>query len=391
MTASEENGIWTGGCLSIFPSKDKVFLTPSFRIHPPALMPEDLHGFLVSHKGKFSAPSQPTTTTSRRTSGQPAASSVVSSAPRLAPSDSEIGRLLAGLSPTRADDRTTWINLGFALHNISSTLLPEWIAFSRMSTKFTEGECDRKWASMRDRPDGFSIMSIRKWFQEDATTSSDSSPATEIDMSSSSSATENRLDTLSSHISSTLTLSSNISTLLPVETSRITPDNVTLLVTLFGEQHREHLGDWCRRPTFSPHKFFLYAPLCLACLVSPTHHDPATMMSCIKVEKKRMTMVCPLHGTRAIRGAELEQIRRALSIFFPSEDTPEPSPFERLRMQIEDVSGNNLFFSYMYYYPTDKYNHMQSRKSSSRSCRKTKKMEKSSARSRTARVPTSPT
>jgi hypothetical protein len=66
----------------------------------------------------------------------------------------------------RANDYNSWIRVGFCLHNISDTLLPTWIEFSERSSKFTEGECETRWQSMRDR--GLTIYSLHAWAREDS-------------------------------------------------------------------------------------------------------------------------------------------------------------------------------------------------------------------------------
>ena len=66
---------------------------------------------------------------------------------------------------TRADNETLWMNVGWCLHNISDELLPEWTQFSRMSGKFVEGECERKWAAMT--PGTLGMGSLVCWAKED--------------------------------------------------------------------------------------------------------------------------------------------------------------------------------------------------------------------------------
>jgi hypothetical protein len=54
---------------------------------------------------------------------------------------------LAGLAPARANDRDDWLRVGFALHSVcdDDVMLQAWIAWSRQSGKFTEGECATMW------------------------------------------------------------------------------------------------------------------------------------------------------------------------------------------------------------------------------------------------------
>lgn len=49
------------------------------------------------------------------------------------------------IDPSRADSYSSWIQLGWVLKNIDCRLLDCWKDFSRLSTKYVEGECDAKW------------------------------------------------------------------------------------------------------------------------------------------------------------------------------------------------------------------------------------------------------
>lgn len=75
--------------------------------------------------------------------------------------------LVEMLSDERADaSYRSWIEVGWCLHNIHPGLLDEWIQFSKKSTKFKPGECERLWFKMRD--EGFNIGSLYRWAQEDS-------------------------------------------------------------------------------------------------------------------------------------------------------------------------------------------------------------------------------
>ena len=52
-----------------------------------------------------------------------------------------------------ADDYAQWVRVGMALHGVDPGcgMLAEWVAWSRRSVKFTEGECDAKWQSFSFR------------------------------------------------------------------------------------------------------------------------------------------------------------------------------------------------------------------------------------------------
>ena len=74
------------------------------------------------------------------------------------------------LSKERADNYQTWMEVGWALHNIDSAnyqLLQYWIEFSKNSKKFKDGECETQWAKFKPKPDGLTIASIYYWAKQD--------------------------------------------------------------------------------------------------------------------------------------------------------------------------------------------------------------------------------
>lgn len=79
-------------------------------------------------------------------------------------SDADIARkLVALLSKQRADNYQTWIEVGFCLHNTHPSLLSVWDEFSKMSTKYTEGACEKLWKSWEVRHDGLTLGSLHRW------------------------------------------------------------------------------------------------------------------------------------------------------------------------------------------------------------------------------------
>lgn len=76
-----------------------------------------------------------------------------------------IKKLVDILSPERADNYQKWIRLGWCLRNIDYRLLDTWIEFSRKSSKFQEGECEKMWNYMKD--DGLNVGSLHLWAKED--------------------------------------------------------------------------------------------------------------------------------------------------------------------------------------------------------------------------------
>lgn len=69
------------------------------------------------------------------------------------------------LDPNRANSYQEWIRIGWCLRNIDHRLLESWIEFSKQSSKFMEGECERLWAYMRD--DGLGLGTLYMWAKHD--------------------------------------------------------------------------------------------------------------------------------------------------------------------------------------------------------------------------------
>lgn len=57
--------------------------------------------------------------------------------------------MLEALQQVPADDRDMWIKVGFALHSAGDEYLEHWVAWSRTSSKFVDGECEKLWSSFR--------------------------------------------------------------------------------------------------------------------------------------------------------------------------------------------------------------------------------------------------
>ena len=69
------------------------------------------------------------------------------------------------LDTKRADNYQDWIRVGWCLRNIDYRLLDSWDEFSKKSTKYTEGECEKLWAYMRD--DGLGVGTLYMWAKQD--------------------------------------------------------------------------------------------------------------------------------------------------------------------------------------------------------------------------------
>ena len=64
--------------------------------------------------------------------------------------DLEECKILVSLfSENRADEYNSWYQVGKCLHNIDYRLLDVWIEFSKKSTNFKEGECEKLWKKMK--------------------------------------------------------------------------------------------------------------------------------------------------------------------------------------------------------------------------------------------------
>ena len=66
--------------------------------------------------------------------------------------DSDIERArsyLKAVNPIEADDYDVWVNIGMALHSVSDNLLFDWNSWSAQSSKYEQGDCDRKWQSFK--------------------------------------------------------------------------------------------------------------------------------------------------------------------------------------------------------------------------------------------------
>ena len=80
----------------------------------------------------------------------------------------QIGEIVAILSADRAESYNTWMEVGWALHNIDPgaiELLDMWIQFSRRSPKFEEGTCEREWEKMKN--EGLGVASLYYWAKID--------------------------------------------------------------------------------------------------------------------------------------------------------------------------------------------------------------------------------
>ncbi len=77
-----------------------------------------------------------------------------------------VEQLLKLIHKTRADDYHEWMVIGWALHNIDSKHnLDLWKVFSKSSTKYKEGECEKLWLKMKD--DGYGMGTLHMYAKMD--------------------------------------------------------------------------------------------------------------------------------------------------------------------------------------------------------------------------------
>jgi P4 family phage/plasmid primase-like protien len=83
---------------------------------------------------------------------------------------SMVKKLLKLISKKRAGPYNEWITVGWALYNVSPTLLPEFIQFSKQDNKkYQAGCCEKVWdeCSKRMSEGGYTIASLYMWAKED--------------------------------------------------------------------------------------------------------------------------------------------------------------------------------------------------------------------------------
>ena len=73
--------------------------------------------------------------------------------------------VLECLSQRRADNYEDWIKCGWALRNIDYRLLETWVEFSKMSSKYLDGQCQQLWDTMRT--DTLGMGTLRWWARQD--------------------------------------------------------------------------------------------------------------------------------------------------------------------------------------------------------------------------------
>lgn len=140
----------TGGVISIPPSPNKVWVRKLGEA-PVLPLPDSWVDFYL----KYSTQSQSTSNNS--------SNSIQTTHDR-----SQVIALVEMLDKKRADTYDEWMQLGWCLHNIDTSLFDIWDEFSRQSCKYESGECARLWLSMRDT--GLQFGSLCMWAKHDSPT-----------------------------------------------------------------------------------------------------------------------------------------------------------------------------------------------------------------------------
>jgi P4 family phage/plasmid primase-like protien len=81
----------------------------------------------------------------------------------------EAQQLIGMMNSSRADDRSTWLRVGFCLWQISEgddDGFSQWLEFSEQSDKFDESECLSLWQKMR--PNNFTIGTLKYYAKQDS-------------------------------------------------------------------------------------------------------------------------------------------------------------------------------------------------------------------------------
>jgi len=78
-----------------------------------------------------------------------------------------IRNLISCLSRKRCNDYQEWIRVGWALQNIWHGLLPDFILFSKKSSKFENGGCEKVWSYAKEKGYGYAYPSLVKWAKAD--------------------------------------------------------------------------------------------------------------------------------------------------------------------------------------------------------------------------------
>lgn len=80
--------------------------------------------------------------------------------------DNDIKQVLNGLAMTRVDNYSDWVTTGMALKN-SGYDLTLWDEWSKLSSKYRPGICDKKWKSFIKKNNGVTTATLYQWLKQD--------------------------------------------------------------------------------------------------------------------------------------------------------------------------------------------------------------------------------
>lgn len=103
---------------------------------------------------------QPVLTDESEPSFLPASESLSVDDPILKDAIKEAREHLSWLGGLHSNDRDSWLKIGMALHFIHDSLLADWIKFSKTSSKYQAGECEKIWSTF-DRSRGVSDGTLK--------------------------------------------------------------------------------------------------------------------------------------------------------------------------------------------------------------------------------------
>lgn len=160
----------TGGVISIFPSQNKKWIAP-FQTTNISTIPDDLVQYIVNHHKDYKNGEKTEKTKEKVQKLQVLSinsNEHIKKGPIKYDMD-EVQNLVQLLNEQRSHYYTTWINVGWCLYNIDKDkLLPHWIEFSKMSSKFVnDTECTQLWEHMCGAKQKFTIASLHFWARQD--------------------------------------------------------------------------------------------------------------------------------------------------------------------------------------------------------------------------------
>lgn len=140
----------TRTAIAIPPSRNKQWVRQLGFDGDPLPMPSEFLDFFKTHVVEASRPT---------TNGPPSNNTGDHDS-------SEVAELVNLLDAHRADTYEDWMRVGWCLHNIDPLHnLGLWVQFSKRSSKYKSGECERLWDTMAN--EGLGVGSLHMWAKQD--------------------------------------------------------------------------------------------------------------------------------------------------------------------------------------------------------------------------------